>query len=235
MYHALVRRLVRILLNVATAVSLVIALAIPVLWWRSFRTADNFNLAQVTLHGGTLTQRWYGLYTGKGVLRYAELRMSTATDWLIERRLRFLDTSRGERLGWRMYTQAADPEFAAGGDLDVEWKWLGVGLFGRVEDGSYAYPDGDRPVPPPDARTRRVTRIVRVHFAPLLAAACLLPGIRLGRVLRRRRRRDPGVCPACGYDLRATPERCPECGTMPTVTNAHASRKCTGGRPKAGQ
>ena len=49
------------------------------------------------------------------------------------------------------------------------------------------------------------------YWLPIVVLA--LPSI----VRLRRRRTTAGHCPCCGYDLRATPERCPECGAVPKL------------------
>jgi len=60
----------------------------------------------------------------------------------------------------------------------------------------------------------RYTTVTVPFWSLTLIAAMPALIVNHGR-LRRRRLKHRNLCPNCGYDLRATPHRCPECGATP--------------------
>ncbi len=91
-------------------------------------------------------------------------------------------------------------------------QWLGFG--------TKAYTDSLRAG---SGRSNKDTR--RVVWLPLWFPALLLaitPAFWIRGLLRRRRmapRFGRGLCPICAYDMRATKDRCPECGTPASKSN----------------
>jgi hypothetical protein len=67
----------------------------------------------------------------------------------------------------------------------------------------------------------RCELVVPFWFAA--AATAALPLLQAFHMLRRRERTRLAVCNNCGYDLRATPDRCPECGTPAPAAAAPAA------------
>jgi hypothetical protein len=63
--------------------------------------------------------------------------------------------------------------------------------------------------------------LVQIPFWAAIALTSVLPAAWLLRQhrhhARRRHRADHGLCLTCGYDLRHTPDRCPECGQPRTT------------------
>jgi hypothetical protein len=105
----------------------------------------------------------------------------------------------------------------------VRREFLGVGYYSGTYYTwpSYLYPNVVPPPPQTDPRWMAMGfRSVGVSYASIIVLL-LLPSAyacrMFGELIRDRRRRRAGYCRGCGYDLRATPERCPECGTSVRV------------------
>jgi hypothetical protein len=65
------------------------------------------------------------------------------------------------------------------------------------------------------------TGAVVLPWAVIVFLTGLSPAV--GHLPRRRSLADRGTCDDCGYDLRATPQRCPECGKIPRAMGGNSS------------
>lgn len=63
---------------------------------------------------------------------------------------------------------------------------------------------------------KRFSRLLLVPLWYFLIASLAVAGTSFYRIIAIRRRLAGNRCASCGYDLCATPDRCPECGTVPS-------------------
>jgi hypothetical protein len=208
LYHGMKRRL----LNLLTALSLVLCAASVVVWLRGYWRADLLQLSRVEFRGLQMTDESYSVHSARGGVGvswgYTQFPFATRAD---------ADKARGRSgsdgrfhfhastLYWLQY---------AGGFYQQSGSRLRFGFGARSINS----------VPPTSgpAVIQRGWQVV-LPWPAIVPAAAALPAARLGLAVRRarhRRRLAAGLCPRCGYDLRATPDRCPECGATASVTSA---------------
>ena len=167
------------------------------LWVRSYRTTDFVSRTTVDDRGRATGDHIVASWRGSLWVRFGRLNAPTSEVEVHGVRLRAEDV--------RNYPPGADPRTIRP-----------VAGFGH-STGRYSLAVKERPAKPGEHRrlmgVAGTDRLVKIPFyAPLILTALLpLAWLRGARLRRRRARR--GLCPCCGYDLRASPDRCPECGT----------------------
>jgi hypothetical protein len=191
----------RRLLNLLTALSLLLCVAAGALWVRSRRVGDWLTHTvtdETALDYGRHVSEW-AAFSGDGGIQLS--RLSYTWGFGIGRQ-------NGMGDGWGL--RESGPK--AGDDLGPWGDEFGFAF--DVEESLEPVDDGGGTI----ALMPLYTAVIAFPhwFVVLLFAA--LPGWRLHK--HRWRQPRPGLCAACAYDLRATPDRCPECGTPAATTPA---------------
>jgi len=191
------KRIRRWVFNGLAAVSLLLFLATVGLWVRSFWVAEDLDQFRywTTATGVEYIRRGFWDGRGRVALYWGSGRTPPATGWT-----RWIASLSQEKpyLKYRQFSPTNNYPL-----LSPEKTMTHALGFGYYES-----------PPVGTGNFRGVKRAVTVPFYALAAATSILPLFWVrSRWQRQRRFRD--VCKCCGYDLRATPDRCPECGTVP--------------------
>ena len=117
-------------------------------------------------------------------------------------------SNRGDVTAFRTEVKTADQTHFTR-NVKITWRWFSnpalAEPFGMWAGFGYMH-----------RSTGRVAISVPYYFIALLTAVPAILWVRKRRRLRYRR--QAGLCVVCGYDLRASPDRCPECGALPNPT-----------------
>jgi hypothetical protein len=188
----------RRVLNLVTALSLLLCVAVCALWVRGYFVADALSWRRLSTEGMDVSQ-WVGsAHSGLGTIAVAAV---TRTEPLAVGAGSAVPVQKPKRFYWLTRRPPLRP--AAPAELR--------GFRSPVLDvvaGS--------PALSPGVSRSSAWSVSAPCWVPALALA-VPPAVWAARFPRRRlqsRRRRLGLCPSCGYDLRATPGRCPECGTV---------------------
>jgi len=181
----------RLFITILSVLSLLLCIAVATMWVRSYYRCDMLDLHT------------------KGGDRYGCL--SVCGSIVLEQQLNEVFEGTASPPGWVLMSRSYWLESfrtAKWGAPAYEWRLFGYGVV--VNRGVIT--PGVQGVTSARPGAWRNLVVILPHWV-LLVPLALPPLLSLCRWKRVRSRRKLGLCPVCGYDLRASKDRCPECGT----------------------
>jgi hypothetical protein len=200
-----VTRAVRVFLAIWAALSLLLCVAVLMLWVRSYWTADVWTRSTDKFSAGREITGTWRVHSVRGVLALNRLHSNAAVKFPViyydragrQKVINSLPDSFGSTSAWT----EMDPAAVVINRKSL-WQRLGFDAFGTATkswSGSVQH---------------RWGFLVPHWMVALIAGAqpCWLWWHARHQRKREQYRADHQLCRQCGYDLRESPERCPECG-----------------------